>query len=90
VLPAVYQQRDYVEAGGLMSYGVDVAAVGRRVAELVDKILCGTKPADLPSSSPRRFELVVNLKAAKGLGLMIPPSLLAVAAGGLGSSVDIM
>jgi putative ABC transport system substrate-binding protein len=77
LLPAVYQQRDYVEAGGLMSYGIDVAAVGRRVAELVDKILRGAKPADLPVEQPTTFELVVSLKAAKALGLIIPPSLLA-------------
>jgi putative ABC transport system substrate-binding protein len=78
-LPAVYQLRSYVEAGGLMSYGVDEAAVGRRVADLVDKILRGTKPADLPVEQPTRFEFVVSLRAAKSLGLMIPPSLLAVA-----------
>ena len=79
LLPAVYQLRSYVEAGGLMSYGIDEAAVARRVAELVDKILRGTKPADLPVEQPTRFEFVVSLRAAKSLGLMIPPSLLAVA-----------
>src|SRR5262249_47788970 len=76
LLPAVYQLRSYVEAGGLMSYGVDEAAVGRRVAELVDKILRGTKPADLPVEQPTRFELVVSLKTAKALGLTMPQSIL--------------
>ena len=76
-LPVVYQQRNYVDAGGLMSYGIDEVAVTGRVAELVDKILRGMRPADLPVEQPTTFELVINRKAAKALGLAIPPSLLA-------------
>src|SRR5918996_1613897 len=74
---AIYQQRTYVDAGGLMSYGMDDVAVGRRVPDLVDKILRGTHPAELPVEQPTTFELVINLKTAKALGLTIPPSLLA-------------
>jgi putative ABC transport system substrate-binding protein len=76
-LPAVYQQRPYVDVGGLMSYGIDDAAVGARVADLVDRILRGTAPADIPVEQPTKFELVINLTTAKALGLTIPPSLLA-------------
>jgi putative ABC transport system substrate-binding protein len=76
-LPSVFGFRDYVEVGGLMSYGTDLADLSSRAAIYVDKILKGAKPADMPIEQPTKFELVINLKTAKVLGLTVPPSLLA-------------
>jgi putative ABC transport system substrate-binding protein len=76
-LPAIYERREYAEAGGLMSYGVNQNDLDRRAATYVDKILKGAKPADLPVEQPTKFELVTNLKAAKPIGLTIPPNVLA-------------
>jgi putative ABC transport system substrate-binding protein len=75
-LPAMYASRDFVEAGGLMAYGPSFAALFRRAATYVDKILKGALPADLPVEQPMYFELVINLKTAQALGLALPPSLL--------------
>jgi len=76
-LPAIYPRPEYVEDGGLMFYGVDVKDLSRRAATYVDKIFKGAKPADLPVEQPIKFDLVINLKAAKQIGLTIPPSVLA-------------
>jgi putative ABC transport system substrate-binding protein len=76
-LPSVYNRWEAVDAGGLMSYGADLADSYRRVAYFVDKILKGAKPADLPVERPTKFELVINLKTAKQIGLTIPQKLLA-------------
>lgn len=75
-LPATFNWRQYAEAGGLLAYGPDLADLWRRAATFVDKILKGTKPADLPVEQPTKFELVINMKTAKALGLTIPPSVL--------------
>ena len=76
-LPIIYESRDFVEFGGLMAFGVDVPDLYLRAATYVDKILKGAKPADLPVEQPTKFELVINLKTAKALGLEVPPTLLA-------------
>ena len=76
-LPTMHAQREAVEAGGLMSYGPDTRDLFRRTAELVDKILRGTKAADIPVEQPTKFDLIINLTTAKALGLEIPPTLLA-------------
>jgi putative tryptophan/tyrosine transport system substrate-binding protein len=80
-LPAIYVYKDSVEAGGLMSYGPDRRHIYRRAAEYVDKILKGTQPAELAVEQPTKFEFVINLQAAKALGLDVPPTLLALADG---------
>jgi ABC-type uncharacterized transport system substrate-binding protein len=72
----MYRDREYVDAGGLMTYGVSEADLDRRSAVYVDKILKGRKPADLPVEQPMKFEFIVNLKAAKAIGLTIPPNVL--------------
>ena len=76
-LPAIYGLKEHVDAGGLLSYGAHIEDLYRRVAGYVDKIIRGSKPADLPVEQPTLFQLVINLKAAKALGLKIPPTLLA-------------
>jgi len=76
-LPAIYTRRDFVDSGGLMSYGPDQTELYRRAATYVDKILKGAKPADLPVEQPKKFEFIVNLKTAKQIGLTIPPNVLA-------------
>jgi putative ABC transport system substrate-binding protein len=76
-LPAIYPFPDYVEAGGLMSYSANIVDLYRRAATYVDKILKGAKPADLPVEQPIKFEFIINLKAAKQIGLTIPPNVLA-------------
>jgi putative ABC transport system substrate-binding protein len=76
-LPAVYSFREYVDAGGLMSYGTSFPDLFHRAATYVDKILKGAKPAELPVEQPKKFEFIINLKAAKQIGLTIPPNVLA-------------
>jgi putative ABC transport system substrate-binding protein len=76
-MPAIYQEQDFVDVGGLMSYGPDFADLYRRAAHFVDKILKGAKPANLPIEQPKKFEFVVNLKTAKQIGITIPPNVLA-------------
>ena len=76
-LPAVYFERTFVASGGLISYGADLAEGYRRAAGYVDRILKGEKPADLPVQAPNKYELAINLKTAKALGLSVPQSLLA-------------
>jgi putative ABC transport system substrate-binding protein len=78
-LPATYNMREFVDAGGLMSYGTHFEDLYRRAATYVDKILKGTKPADLPIEQPTKFALIINLKTAQALGIMMPPSLLLLA-----------
>jgi putative tryptophan/tyrosine transport system substrate-binding protein len=75
-LPAIYERPEFVEDGGLMTYGVHINDMYRRAAAYVDKILKGTKPADLPVEQPKKFEFIINLKAAKQIGLTIPPNVL--------------
>jgi ABC-type uncharacterized transport system substrate-binding protein len=75
-LPTMFGAREFVEAGGLISYGPNFSELYRRAAELVDKILRGASPADIPVEQPTKFDLVINLTTAKALGLTIPPSLL--------------
>ena len=76
-LPAIYDAREFVQSGGLISYGPSLLPIQQRVAEYVDKIFKGAKPGDLPVEQPTKFELVINLKTAKALGLAVPPALLA-------------
>ncbi|MGA7738707.1 MAG: ABC transporter substrate binding protein [Pseudolabrys sp.] len=76
-LPAIYSARFFVAAGGLISYGTNFLDQSRSAAAYVDRILKGEKPADLPVQAPTKYDLVINLKAAKALGLAIPPTLLA-------------
>jgi putative ABC transport system substrate-binding protein len=77
LLPAIYDRREFVDDGGLMSYGTNFADMSRRAATYVDKILKGAKPADLPVEQPTKFELIINLRTAKQIGLKIPPNVLA-------------
>jgi putative ABC transport system substrate-binding protein len=76
-LPVTYPRSEYVEDGGLMSYGVSFTDLNRRAATYVDKILKGANPADIPVEQPKKFEFIINLNAAKQIGLTIPPAVLA-------------
>ena len=78
-LPGIFPERDFVDAGGLMAYGPSLAANFHRAAAFVDKILKGAKPADLPAEQPTRFELILNLKSAKSLGLDVPSAIITLA-----------
>jgi len=78
-LPAMYNAREFVEVGGLISYGANIADLNRRTATYVDKILKGAKPSDIPVEQPTKFELAVNRTTAKALGIDVPPALLATA-----------
>jgi len=76
-IPAIFHTEDFIEAGGLMSYAPNIAAMFRRAATYLDKVIKGAKPAELPVEQPKKFELVINLKTAKQIGLTIPPNVLA-------------
>jgi putative tryptophan/tyrosine transport system substrate-binding protein len=78
-LPTIYVYHQFVEAGGLMAYGIDLSDLGHRIAGLVDKILKGAKPGEIPIFQLTKFDLTINLKAAKSLGLTVPPELLVTA-----------
>jgi len=78
-LPTIHPTREFVESGGLMAYGPSLFALGERAAWYVDRILKGTQPAELPIEQPTKFELILNVKTAKALGLDVPPSLIATA-----------
>ena len=78
-LPTMYSEKEFVVTGGLISYGANILALFGRAAEMVDKILKGAKPADIPVEQPTKFELIINLKTAKALGLTVPDSLVAIA-----------
>jgi len=78
-LPAVYSSREWVAAGGLMSYGTDFIVLFRQAASYVDRILRGANPADLPVQAPTKYETIINLKTARALGLAVPPGLLVAA-----------
>jgi putative ABC transport system substrate-binding protein len=78
-LPAMYTLKQFVEAGGLMSYGVDFLTVGQNIAENIDQVLKGAKAGEIPIRQPTKFELIINLKTAKALGLTVPATLLVAA-----------